>query len=51
MMQDIIIRQIGTDDVEELQKIAKETFYDTFSPHNTEEIWLNTWLQVLPLRS
>ena len=37
MMQDIILRQIGTDDVEELRKIAKETFYDTFSPHNTEE--------------
>lgn len=36
-MQEIILKRIGTEDVEQLQKIAKQTFFDTFSPDNTEE--------------
>lgn len=36
-MQQIILKRIGYEHVEQLQKIAKQTFFDTFSPHNTEE--------------
>lgn len=36
-MQEIVLKRIGTEDVEKLQKIAEETFFDTFSPHNTGE--------------
>lgn len=36
-MQEIIIKQIRIENVEQLQKIAKQTFFDTFSPDNTEE--------------
>lgn len=36
-MQEIILKQIGIENVEQLQKIAKQTFFDTFSHHNTEE--------------
>lgn len=36
-MQEIILKQIGIENVEQLQKIAKQTFFDTFSPDNTEE--------------
>ncbi|KUJ52928.1 GNAT family N-acetyltransferase [Chryseobacterium sp. JAH] len=36
-MQEIILKQIGIENVDQLQKIAKQTFFDTFSPDNTEE--------------
>lgn len=36
-MQEIIIQRIGTENVEQLQKIAEQTFFDTFSQHNTAE--------------
>jgi len=36
-MQQIIIKKIDTHDVVPLQNIAKQTFFDTFSPHNTAE--------------
>jgi RimJ/RimL family protein N-acetyltransferase len=37
MQQKIVLKQIRTEDIETLQKIAKQTFFDTFSPYNTEE--------------
>ena len=37
MTDTITIRKIGPDDLHELQTIAKQTFYDTFETHNTEE--------------
>jgi len=36
-MEQIILRKIDEKDVKSLQKIAKQTFFDTFSPHNTAE--------------
>lgn len=36
-MQEIVLRRIGTENVEQLQEIAKQTFSDTFSPYNSEE--------------
>ncbi|MCY0968499.1 GNAT family N-acetyltransferase [Chryseobacterium wangxinyae] len=36
-MEEIILKQIGTENVEQLQKIARQTFFDTFSPQNSEE--------------
>lgn len=36
-MQQIIIKRIDAHDVVPLQNIAKQTFFDTFSPHNTAE--------------
>ncbi|KQS92640.1 N-acetyltransferase [Chryseobacterium sp. Leaf394] len=36
-MQEIILKQVGIEDVAPLQKIAEETFFDTFAPHNTTE--------------
>lgn len=36
-MEQIIVRKIDEKDVKSLQKIAKQTFFDTFSPHNTAE--------------
>ncbi|OCK50187.1 GNAT family acetyltransferase [Chryseobacterium sp. CBo1] len=36
-MEQIILRKIDEKDVKSLQEIAKQTFFDTFSPHNTAE--------------
>ncbi|MGD1318177.1 GNAT family N-acetyltransferase [Chryseobacterium sp. 2R14A] len=36
-MEQIILRKIEEKDVKSLQEIAKQTFFDTFSPHNTAE--------------
>ena len=36
-MEHIEITKVTTDDVAQLQKIGKETFYETFSAGNTEE--------------
>lgn len=36
-MEQIIVKKISTNEVEQLQKIAKQTFFDTFSPQNTKE--------------
>lgn len=36
-MQEIFLRQVEIKDIEQLKKIAKLTFFDTFSPDNTEE--------------
>jgi len=36
-MEQIIVRKIDEKDVKSLQEIAKQTFFDTFSPHNTAE--------------
>lgn len=36
-MENITIRKVSLNDISELQTIAKQTFFDTFSPHNTEE--------------
>lgn len=36
-MESIKIERINSDKVKQLQKIAKQTFFDTFSPYNTEE--------------
>lgn len=36
-MEQIVLKRIDIKDVEPLQKIAKQTFSDTFSPHNTAE--------------
>ena len=36
-MQEIILKQVGIEDVAPLQKIAEETFFETFAPHNTTD--------------
>ena len=36
-MKEIILKKVSLNDLESLQIIAKQTFFDTFSPHNTEE--------------
>ncbi|MCU7616448.1 GNAT family N-acetyltransferase [Chryseobacterium sp. PBS4-4] len=36
-MDNIILKAVNQNDIEQLQQIAKQTFFDTFSPHNTEE--------------
>ncbi|MBD8081749.1 GNAT family N-acetyltransferase [Chryseobacterium caseinilyticum] len=36
-MHEIILKQVGIEDIAPLQKIAEETFFDTFAPHNTTE--------------
>jgi len=35
-MDNILIRKITIDDIEELQKIGRTTFYETFAPWNSE---------------
>lgn len=37
MEESIRIKRSNLNDIEKLQAIAKQTFFDTFSPHNTEE--------------
>ncbi|WP_428068706.1 GNAT family N-acetyltransferase [Chryseobacterium gambrini] len=36
-MEAIIIKKASLSDLESIQKIGKETFYETFAPHNSEE--------------
>lgn len=36
-MKNIDVRRVTREDLAELQKISKQTFYETFSPHNTTE--------------
>ncbi|MCQ4138398.1 GNAT family N-acetyltransferase [Chryseobacterium sp. EO14] len=36
-MEAIIIKKASLSDLEIIQKIGKETFYETFAPHNSEE--------------
>lgn len=36
-MENIVLKAVNESDIEQLQQIAKQTFFDTFSPHNTEE--------------
>ncbi len=36
-MEDIIIKKVTLNDLKTLQTIAEQTFFDTFSPHNTAE--------------
>lgn len=36
-MENIVIEKIKIDDTEKLQRIAKKTFFETFSPYNTAE--------------
>ena len=36
-MEDIIVRKVVLDDINQLQEIGRETFYETFSAGNTEE--------------
>ncbi|CAG5000958.1 Spermidine/spermine N(1)-acetyltransferase [Dyadobacter sp. CECT 9275] len=36
-MKDIEIKRVGLDDVDELQRISKLTFYETFAAENSEE--------------
>lgn len=35
-MEAIIIKKASLSDLEIIQKIGKETFYETFAPHNSE---------------
>lgn len=37
MADNIIIRKVSLNDIDQLQKIGQETFYDTFSESNSEE--------------
>ena len=43
-MNDIEIKQVKLEDVEQLQTISKQTFYETFSSFNTEEN-MNAYLE------
>ena len=36
-MEDIEVKQVTLNDIEQLQKIGRKTFYETFSAGNTEE--------------
>ena len=36
-MDSVTIRKVTISDLEQLQVISKQTFYETFSPVNTEE--------------
>ena len=36
-MQEIVLKQVDIEDIAQLKKIAEETFFDTFAPHNTAE--------------
>ena len=36
-MEDILVRKITSDDIEELQKIGRQTFFETFEAGNTAE--------------
>ncbi|WP_291150888.1 GNAT family N-acetyltransferase [Flavobacterium sp. UBA7680] len=36
-MEDIYITEITLDDIDQLQKIGRQTFYETFSEYNSEE--------------
>jgi diamine N-acetyltransferase len=36
-MEDIHINEITLDDIDQLQKIGRQTFYETFSEYNSEE--------------
>ena len=36
-MENIVLKKVGVNDAEQLQHIAKQTFFDTFSSQNTEE--------------
>lgn len=36
-MESITIRKVTLDDIDQLQKISRQTFYETFSAANTEE--------------
>lgn len=36
-MENIVIEKIKIDDIEKLQRIAKKTFFETFSPYNSAE--------------
>ena len=36
-MESIIIKRVSPNDINELQKISKQTFEETFSARNTEE--------------
>lgn len=37
-MTSITIKKASTDDLETIQNVGRETFYETFSPHNPEDI-------------
>ncbi|SMG51699.1 hypothetical protein SAMN05660862_0026, partial [Sphingobacterium psychroaquaticum] len=40
-MEQITIKQVSLSDINQLQKIGKETFFETFSESNTEENMAN----------
>ncbi|QBQ41276.1 GNAT family N-acetyltransferase [Sphingobacterium psychroaquaticum] len=40
-MEQITIKQVSLSDIDQLQKIGKETFFETFSESNTEENMAN----------
>lgn len=42
-MEGVILKRVGTKDVKQLQEIARDTFYETFSTENTEDD-MNTYL-------